>query len=162
MAKLNDNDSSISFAAAVTAMSIGTGERLMRNFQYYRQSSDRVVTRVECLEILKRIRMNLFGLQNLYLQDSVERQNLTTASFKVMLAKQVQDCFEDLHRKILFFDADYISDVIPIIDQQRTFWNGSTEPEFFEKNLPGLIDIHLISDFPELKTYLSALPVQST
>lgn len=162
MAKLNENDSALSFAAAVTAMSIGTGKRLMRNFQYYRQSSDAVVTRPECLEILKQIRMNLFGLQNLYLNSSDEKQHHTSSSFKVMLAKQVQDGFEDLHRKVLFYDADYISEFIPLIDRNRSFWKDSTEPEFYDENLPRKIDRQLVSDFPVLKKNIMALPTHST
>lgn len=150
----------LQFAAAVTAMSIGTGKRLIRNFHYYRQETTEVVTKAECLHLYREIRLNLFGLQNLYLSD-VNQQSDTGSSFKVMLAKQIQDSFEDLHRKILFFDADFITDLIPLIDKQRSFWKESTEPEFYECNLPIKIDSHLSTDFPAMERYLHSLPDQS-
>jgi len=160
MAKLNNDSSTLQFAAAVTAMSIGTGKRLIRNFHYYRQETAEVVSKPECLHLYREIRLNLFGLQNLYLDD-VNQQSDTGSSFKVMLAKQIQDNFEDLHRKILFFDADSITDLIPIIDRQRSFWKESTEPQFYESDLPIKIDRHLSTDFPAMEQYLHSLPDHS-
>ncbi len=157
---MNNNSSMLQFAAAVTAMSIGTGKRLIRNFHYYRQETTEIVYKEECLHLYREIRQNLFGLQNLYLND-VNQQSDTSSSFKVMLAKQIQDNFEDLHRKILFFDADLIANIIPIIDRQRSFWKELTEPEFYENDLPIKIDRHLSTDFPAMEQYLHSLPDHS-
>lgn len=160
MAGLNNRNSTHQFAAAVTAMSIGTGKRLIKNFHYYRQNTPEIITKSECLHLYREVRLNLFGLQNLYLDDQ-NQQNDTGSSFKVILAKQIQDNFEDLHRKILFFDAELIADLIPIIDKQRAFWNESTEPEFYMNDLPVQIDRHLSTDFPEMEQYLHSLPDNS-
>lgn len=160
MAKLNNELPALHFAAAVTAMSIGTGKRLIRNFQYYRQDTLEVVEKRDCLALYRQIRLNLFSLQNLYL-DEGNQGNDAISAYKVMLAKQVQDNLEDLHRKILFFDADLISELIPLIDDQRSFWKQSTEPEFYDNGLPLEIDRHLIADLPAMEQHLKALPFQS-
>ena len=160
MAKLNNDSPALHFAAAVTAMSIGTGKRLIRNFQYYRKNTSEVVEKRECLTLYREIRFNLFSLQNLYLDDG-NQQNDANSAYKVMLAKQVQDNLEDLHRKILFFDAGQITGLIPIIDRQRSFWKQSTEPEFYDDNLPLEIDRHLLTEFPAMERHLNSLPFQS-
>lgn len=157
MAKLNDNQSTLQFAAAVTAMSLGTSKRLMRNFQYYRQENPEIVSKNNCLRIYREIRINLFGLQNMYLDENEECTN-TGSSFKVMLAKQVQDGFEELHRKLLFFDADLIADLIPVLDRQRSFWAELVKPEFYNRDLPAKLDRHLISDFRAMEEELLTLP----
>jgi len=160
MAKLNNESSSFQFAAAVTAMSIGTGKRLLRNFHYYRKETTEIVAKRECMEIYRAIRFNLFSLQNLYL-DNGNQHSDTSAAYKVMLAKQIQDNLEDLHRKILFFDADLITELIPIIDRQRSFWKQSTEPEFYDDELPLKIDRHLLTDFLPIEHNLNSLPFNS-
>lgn len=157
MAELNNDRSTIQFAAAVTAMSIGTGKRLIRNFQYYRQDAPKPVAKWECLRIFYEIRLNIFGLQNLYLE-STHHHNETWSSYKVMLSKQIQDAYEELHRKLLFFDANVIADLIPVLDRQRSFWADSTDPEFYSSELPEMLDHHLTSDFPTIENHLQSLP----
>lgn len=160
MAKLN-NDSSLQFAAAVTAMSIGTGKRLIRNFQYYRQEESQTVSRTDCKRIFREIRLNVFGLQNLYL-DHYSGPEDGGSSFKVMLAKQIQDGFEELHRSLLFFEADQIAGLIPVIDEQRTFWAGSSEPVFYNAELPATLDRQLTTHYPQIEDALNALPARSS
>lgn len=160
MAKLNENRSSLPFAAAVTAMSLGTGKRLMRNFHYYRTQSPETVHREECLQTYRTIRLNLFGLQNMYL-DSAKEHSDAGSSFKVMLAKQIQDGLEELHRNILFFDAEQIEDLIPVLDRQRAFWAESTDAEFYSDELPSTLDRHLSSDLSAIEMHLLSLPQTS-
>jgi len=160
MAKLN-NDSSLPFAAAVTAMSIGTGKRLIRNFQYYRQKESQSVSRTDCKRVFRDIRLNVFGLQNLYL-DHHSGPDSGSSSFKVMLAKQIQDGFEELHRSLLFFEGDQIAGLIPVIDEQRAFWAGSSEPEFYTAELPATLDRQLTTHYPQIENALNALPPHSS
>ena len=160
MAKLNENRSTFQFAAAVTAMSLGTGKRLMRNFHYYRTQAAETVKREDCLQTYRNIRLNLFGLQNMYLDSAAEYSD-AGASFKVMLAKQIQDGLEELHRSILFFDADQIEELIPLLDKQRAFWAESTEAGFYDDDLPAKLDRHLSTDFPAMEQHLRSLPQTS-
>ncbi|MFO7845925.1 MAG: hypothetical protein R6V27_05125 [Balneolaceae bacterium] len=159
MAKLDPNSSALSFAAAVTAMSLGTGKRLMRNYNYYTESSPDGATRSDCLDICRQFRANVFALQNLYLD--TEKHQHGNSSFKVMLAKQIQDNLEELHRKVLFFDVDQIVQVVSLIDHLRAFWTPCTEPEFYHDQLPSLIDRHVCSTFSELEHHLQNLPESS-
>jgi len=155
MAKLNQNDSALPFAAAVTAMSLGTGKRLIRNFSYYKQTHTESISRQTCLDIYRELRFNVFSLQNLYLDDARADSH---GSFKVIIAKQIQDNLEELHRKVLFFDTDDIVYMIPVLDQLRVFWSDSSEPEFYENNLPNRLDERIIPLLSEIEHHLKKLP----
>lgn len=155
MAKLNQDDSALPFAAAVTAMSLGTGKRLIRNFNYYKQTHTETVSRQTCFTIYRELRFNLFSLQNLYLDNG---QTDSQGSFKVMIAKQIQDNLEELHRKVLFFDTDDIVDLIPVLDQLRAFWSDSAEPGFYEDNLSERLDNQIIPLLSDIENYLRNLP----
>lgn len=154
MAKLKPDSSARSLAAAVTAMSLGTGRRLMRNFSYYATPAPGGSSRSACLTTYRDFRANVFALQNLYL----DHDTADTSAFKVMLAKQIQDNLEELHRELLFFEVDCIEPVIPVLDRLRAFWNQSTEPEFYGDNLPQAIDREVCSVFSELQRHLKKLP----
>lgn len=157
MAKLNSESSARSFAAAVTAMSLGTGKRLMRNFRYYAHTSPAGATRSECLGVYSELRSNVFALQNLYLDDV----NDGNSTFKVMLAKQIQDNLEELHRTILFYEVDDILAIISILDRLRVFWKQSTDASFYDEELPSRINRHVCSEFHELRRLITELPEQS-
>jgi len=155
MAKLNQNENALSFAAAVTAMSLGTGKRLIRNFSYYNQTGTEVITRQTCLDICNELRFNTFSLQNLYLDDG---QSESHGSFKVLLAKQIQDNLEELHRKILFFETDDILKIIPSLDSLRSFWSESSDPDFYDKKLSLRIDKQIIPLISDIQKRLRKLP----
>lgn len=155
MAKLNQNESALSFAAAVTAMSVGTGKRLIRNFSYYKQTRDESISRQTCLDISKELRFNIFSLQNLYLDDTGSDSH---GSFKVLIAKQIQDNLEELHRKVLFFEPDDIVEIIPAVDLLRSFWSDSSDPDFYENDLPVRMDKKIIPLVSGIQYQLEKLP----
>lgn len=158
MAKLNQNESALSFAAAVTAMSLGTGKRLVRNYSYYKQIHDESISRQTCLDICKELRFNVFGMQNLYLDDAGSDSH---GSFKVLIAKQIQDNLEELHRKVLFFEPDDIVDIIPALDSLRSFWSDSSDPDFYAGDLSLRIDKQTIPLLVDIQHHLKKLPEQS-
>ena len=155
MAKLNLNNPSLSFAAAVTAMSLGTGKRLIRNFKYYKQTEPEIVARESCIELNREIRFNVFSLQNLYLESNDQAAH---GSFKVMIAKQILDDPEQLHRLLLFFDADDIIDIIPVLDERRAFWAQSQNPDFYDDDLPHRINREILPLIEQTESSLYALP----
>ena len=56
-------------------------------------------------------------------------------AYFVALAGRISDRFEELHRKLLFFDPDDIEDAVKLIDHQRSFWKKSENPEFYDEHL---------------------------
>jgi len=147
------------FAAAVTAMSLGTTRRLSRNFRYYKQSEISEVNRSELQKVCAQIRHEIYTLQNLYLND---KGSVSSSPFKVMLAKNILDHFEELHRNLLFFDVDTIQSIIPVIDRQRRFWQQSTEVEFYNESLVQKLDSTVEQDMTRLELLLKTLPDIST
>ncbi len=145
------------FAAAVTAMSLGTSRRLSRNFRYYKQNKESEIRKSDLQKVCSLIRHEIYTLQNLYMN---EENSVFSSPFKVMLAKSILDRFEELHRNLLFFNVDTIESIIPVIDRQRSFWQQSTEVKFYDENLIQKLD-YVIEDLRALKTSLETLPVTS-
>lgn len=158
MAKLNQDNSALPFAAAVTAMTLGTSKRLMRNFTYYKQNSNQTVFRQDCICTFNELRFNVFGLQNLWLDKDPTDAN---SSFKVMLSKQIQDNLEQLHRDLLFFDVDHIVELIQHIDHLRSFWSESSKAEFYDDSLTNRIDKQVVFKFDGIRNLLNQLPASS-
>lgn len=159
MAKLSLKSEAIQFAAAVTAMSLGTSRRLSRNFRYYKQSELNEIKRNDLQKISAQIRHEIYTLQNLFLN---EKDSISSSPFKVMLAKSILDRFEELHRNLLFFDVDTIQSIIPVIDRQRYFWKQSTEVEFYDENLVHKLGTTVEKDLITLEASLETLPDTST
>ncbi|MEX2456384.1 MAG: hypothetical protein WD381_03680, partial [Balneolaceae bacterium] len=90
------------------------------------------IKREDLQRIFAQIRHEIYTLQNLFLN---EEDTVSSSPFKVMLAKNILDRFEELHRNLLFFDVDTIQSIIPVIDRQRRFWQQSTEVEFYDERL---------------------------
>lgn len=141
MAKLNHTAKEL--AAAATILSLNACKRLGRNFKYYRNpnSEPEPVNKKRLLATCKMIRRDAYHLENLFVKTEEGNRDL----FKVLISKKILDQFEELHRALLFFDADTICDAIPAIDRQRKFWNRLENADFYE---PSLLD-HLSSTFPE-------------
>lgn len=99
----------------------------------------------------------MFSLQNLYLDEAGSHSH---GSFKVLIAKQIQDNLEELHRKVLFFEPDDIIEIIPAIDSLRSFWSASSDPEFYDSDLPLRIDKQNIPLLTDIRHHLNKLPEQ--
>lgn len=158
MAKL-DSHGLFEFAAATTAITLTTSRRLLRNFRYYKDHDENPpVQRDELAELCRSIRQNAFSLQNLMLNEAT-----ADSPFLVSVAGEIYDQLEELHRKLLFFDADQIVEIIPLVDSQRKFWKHLTEAEFYsesllpelEKNIPGTLH-NLEEKILELPVHTSA------
>jgi hypothetical protein len=153
MAKLNSP--AMELAAAVSAATLTTSRKLKRNFKYYRsnQSSSRLYSRDSLLNVCQTMRMDLFGLQNLFL-DSSE----LPSPFMVTLAGDVHDSFEYLHRNLLFYDAESIEDLIPLIDEERSYWNNYTDHTFYEAGISQHIDSNTLPALSQIKNNVLTFP----
>lgn len=153
MAKLNSP--AMELAAAVSAATLTTSRKLSRNFTYYRSNnlSKTSFSRDSLLNICDTLRMDLFGLQNLFLDYS---ENPTP--FMVTIAGNIFDSFENLHRKLLFYDADKIETLIPKIDLERAYWSGFTSHLFYEEGIPEHIDSSTLPVIFYIKEELNTFP----
>ncbi len=154
MAKL-DSDDLIEFTAAAAAATLTTSRKFIRNYNYYKQRAGRpeIIYRADLLTLCHKIRLDLFGLQNL-LEDETKHHS----PFIVTLASQINDALEELHRKILFFRPEQIETVIPIIDSQRLFWCRYTDEQFYNDHLSTEIEHSISSDILEIQALIQALP----
>lgn len=154
MAEL-DNKFPLGFAAAASALTLSTGRKLIRNFNYYRSGELSRVTRAELIAICRDIRKDAFSLHNL--MENREEY----APFFVALAGQISDRYEELHRKLLYFDPDLITEAIRLIDRQRSFWKKSDNPGFYSVELVQLLE-HFIPDMLlKIESELKRLPVSA-
>jgi hypothetical protein len=155
MAKLNSP--AMELAAAVSAATLTTSRRLSRNFNYYRSNSlnEKCFSRDSLLSVCNNLRMDLFGLQNLFL-DYAE----SPTPFMVTLAGDVHDSFENLHRNLLFYDAEHIESIIPKIDHERSYWSNFTNHHFYEKGISEHINTNTLPAISQIKQKLLAFPTR--
>lgn len=142
-------------AAAVSAATLTTSRRLSRNFSYYKskQPNELYYSRNSLLNVCQTVRMDLFGLQNLFLDNSE-----SPTPFMVTLAGDVQDSFENLHRNLLFYDTENIKSIIPKIDRERSYWGNFTDHTFYESGIPEHIDTKTLPVISQIKEKLLTFP----
>lgn len=149
----------LELAAAASAAILTTGRKLNRNFSFYRsqQHSVKKVTRDQLLKVCKTLRGDLFGLYNLF----IEREG-TPSPFMVSIAGDIHDAYEQLHREILFYNADCIETVIPIIDAERSFWNLHTDHRFYNIELCSHIEHSSSFAIETIEAEIGKLPEEAT
>jgi len=97
--------------------------------------------------------MDLFGLQNLFLDYAA-----SPTPFMVTLAGDIHDSFENLHRNLLFYDAEYIESIIPKIDCERAYWSRFTNHQFYKEEISEHIDAATLPAITQIKEELLTLP----
>lgn len=152
MANVNSENYLI-FAAATSAVSLYTARKLKRNFSYYRSEGENSIEREKLIMLCRDIRHDAFGLRNLIDSDEM------FSPFYVALAGKIADNLEELHRKLLFFDADLIKEIIPEIDSERIFWRELTDPGFYSEALSTHLDHELPARFFRIEKGLQHLPI---
>lgn len=155
MAKL-DTGFTLRFAAAASALTITTSRKLIRNFSYYRSDKPDTIYSMDLILLCRTIRKKAFSLYNLMGHDP------ESSPFFVSLAGEINDLLEELHRNILFFEGDRISEIIPIIDRQRDFWSGLTDEDFYSETLLKALEIEIPDALQETEKKLLLLPDSAT
>jgi hypothetical protein len=155
MAKLEPSYA-IRFAAAASALTLTTSRKLIRNFRYYRSDEPGSILSRDLAKLCRGIRRDVFSLYNLMEHDP------NSSPFFVSLASEIHDQLEELHRKLLFFDPDQISEIIPLIDHQRTFWNRLSEQNFYNNELSGSLEKEIPNFLTEIENKINLLPEKVT
>lgn len=155
MAQLKSD--AIIVAAAVSSIMMTTSLRLSRNFSYYRTNpGDRkVVDRHELITICQKLNRDLFGFHNL-----LSEPDRLQSPFLVTLANQISDRLEELHRKLLYFEADDIADMIPELDTLRTFWSTYTDVSFYTDHLNQQLEEVIPLSMLKIESGIKLLPVR--
>lgn len=141
------------FTAATSALILTESLRLVRNYRYYNNISEDKVTREHLIQKVRNVRKLTFTLENLMTKNEPEE-----APFFVSIAGCINDMLEEIHRKILFYDADLIVDIIPLIDQQRNFWSDFTDTEFYDSRLLRELDHSIPETLLIIEKNLIGLP----
>jgi len=151
MAELNLS-SAQKLAAAASALTLTTGRRLARNFQTYRNCNHVIIDKDMIINLWAGIKHNCYSLHNLL----VNEQSFTP--FYVTVSGEINDHFEELHRALLYFPADKIDELIPVIDKQRAFWTDFTNTEFYGDELACALEHSVAHDLNFIKIQIDKLP----
>ena len=137
-------------AAAVSTISLTTAVRLKRNFTYYRLKSheSETITKSEHIDLCRQLSFNSYSLLNLLISSEFER-----SPFLISTANRINDILEELHRKLLYQEAESSVEIIQIIDLLRKKWSNYLTPSFYDEQL---ID-YLNRDQPEIVRNLKCL-----
>lgn len=141
------------FSAASSALILTESLRLVRNYRYYNNLSDEKVSRNELVAKVREARNHTFSLQNL-----MSRGEPDEAPFFVSIAGGINDLLEEIHRKLLFFDAQYIVNIIPLVDQQRRFWADFNDVDFYDETLFQKLDNAVPATLIEIEKNIKDLP----
>lgn len=141
------------FSAATSALILTESLRLVRNYKYYNNKAEDTVSRNQLLRNIRNARKLAFTLQNLMSKNESEE-----SPFYVSISGVINDLLEEIHRKILFYDADLIVEIIPIIDQQRTFWENFHQTEFYSSSLMKKLDHSIPEAFLKIEKKVIGLP----
>ncbi len=139
-------------AAAATAVSIISGNKLARNFHAYRHNQQVKVNKRTIIKLWSRIKHNCYSLHNL-----LENEQAFPPFF-VTVSGEINDQFEELHRLLLYFPADKIDELIPVIDNQRAFWSDFTNEEFYNNELSAALEHSIPEDLNLMKMQIAKLP----
>ncbi|MDZ7718670.1 MAG: hypothetical protein U5K72_07640 [Balneolaceae bacterium] len=141
------------FTAATSALILTESLRLVRNYKYYNNLDEDTASRHQLIQKVRNVRKLTFTLENL-----MTKNNPDEAPFFVSVAGVINDMLEEIHRKLLFYDADLIVDIIPLIDQQRRFWSDFSEPEFYDSQLLRKLDHSIPGKLLTIEKNLIGLP----
>lgn len=141
------------FTAASSALILTESLRLIRNYRYYNNLSDNRASRNELIDKVREVRKLSFALHNLMSKNEPDE-----APFFVTIAGGINDLLEEIHRKLLFFDADDIVDVIPKIDEQRKFWADFNEVDFYDSGLEKELEHSIPEALISIEKILIGLP----
>ena len=145
----------LTFSAAASGITLTISKRLARNFSYYRKRAEQPeeVYRDELLSLLLEVKQLSYSLHNMLIDPSAKH-----SPFMVAIAGQIVDILDDIHRKLLLFDAEKIANIIPPLDSLRNIWIEYTEPGFYDDNL----SFHIEHQFPfyilKIETDVRSLP----
>lgn len=152
MAELSSKELA-NFTAATSALILTESLRLVRNYKYYNNLAEDTASRENLIKNVRSVRKLTFALHNLMSKDQPEE-----APFFVTIAGSINDRLEEIHRKVLFYDADQIVHIIPKIDQQRTFWKDFTDSEFYGSHLLHELDHKIPEVLLSIEKNLVGLP----
>lgn len=143
----------VNFTAATSALILTESLRLIRNYRYYNNLSEDKASREQLIKKIRTARQLTYSLQNLMGKDEPDE-----TPFFVSISGAINDMLEEIHRKLLFYDADLIVDIILLIDQQRSFWKGFTDPEFYDSHLIKELDQSIPGALIKIEKKLLGLP----
>ncbi len=141
------------FSAATSALILTESLRLVRNYKYYNNIAEDTASRDQLIKKVRNVRKLTFTLHNL-----MSKSEPNEAPFFVSTAGVINDMLEEIHRKVLFYDADLIVDIIPKIDQQRNFWKDFTDTDFYDSHLLKQLDHSIPNALLSIEKNLLGLP----
>lgn len=141
------------FTAATSALILTESLRLVRNYKYYNNLAEDTASRDQLIQKVRNVRKLAFALENL-----MNKNEPDEAPFFVSISGCINDLLEEIHRKLLFYDADLIVDIIPMIDQQRKFWKEFASTEFYDSHLLKELDHSIPETLLSIEKKLLGLP----
>ncbi len=141
------------FTAASSALILTQSLRLIRNYRYYNNLSGNKASRETIQRRIRETRQLAFTLHNL-----MSRDEPNFAPFYVSVAGGINDRLEEIHRKLLFFEAREITDMIPIVDKLRKYWRNFSGIEFYDEELINKLDFEIPETLIVLEKKAAYLP----
>lgn len=126
---------------------VGMVQRFNHNLKRYHPS--REAPAEDPLRILEQIRYQSYVYRNTLTCELQDEQ--TVRGIRLVLGQKIHHHLYRLHHRLLDFDAEIITAIIPEIDQQLRFWNPEVDHPVFlyaddaavKESMEQINDIHL-------------------
>jgi hypothetical protein len=151
---LKQSDENFYWASAATLMTLSVSLRCAKDFRYYRNQQSITVEREKLESLCRQIRHHLFSLHNVMLNEITP----SVYPFLFLLGRSIHDDLETLHRDLLFFEADDLVDVIPLIDHERNRWKSYNQADFYDEELSSQLDHQIPSNLDNILAHIRSLP----
>jgi len=80
-------------------------------------------------KLLHQIQQKFDAIENM--ADTPQKyRDVYCETFLLILRKQVSDALHELHQQLLDYEVDTIIDIIPLLDQLRSFWQPNPKETF--------------------------------
>jgi len=136
-------------------MTLSVSLRCARDFRYYRSQKPVIIEREDLEKLCHQIRQNLFSLQNIMIKEITH----SLYPFLFLLGRAIHDDLETLHRDLLFFQADDLVEIIPLIDIERKRWHSYNQADFYDVELISQLDHQIPYNLDKILTHIRRLPL---
>lgn len=84
--------------------------------------------------------------------DEISLTHASLRPFLFILGRTVHDNLETLHRELLFYPADQIADLIPLIDRERRYWREYDSSNFYDDTLLLKLDHEILATLQDIES----------
>jgi len=152
MAQLNTASEARILSASATLLTLEIGYRFGRHLKKYSTEPDEPASAGHLMFLLDHLNSLAFSLHNLL------GESVYAYPFVMVLSQKISDRLDELHDGLLNFDPDEICEIIPPLDNERSFWRAARNGPFAASELEYHLEHRFSGFLNRCRKLISSLP----